>query len=428
MSFILSIDNQPFRVIQDVQPLRDDERYQAIRDQINKRHSPLSGGTDWQFVKDNCQALASEQGIDLLLSGYYAVAALKVGGLAGFANGLELILACLNNEEAVSEKRARARKEALEWVNARVLGELNQIKPDQQALRDLYRCERLCDALYHVLAQQQPSYTVDYEGLAYVLFEHIDRIETRFHSAIKQQQKNESLNPTITVKKSRLRSLLAGIAGAGLVVTAWLAYPHIPYFQTPYKVETPQPSLNNTQALSVFSEQHSPSTLSRWEPQFISLYTGAVEQEMAQSVEAAKTSAKQHLNALTTLYGDNEKTTSLVATYQAERAEALESTAKYIDKFRAVRTKMANIALLAEQNRWWALQKQTRSLESFAIGLSPIYGRADYVTTLVEQGEIDKANQELSVLTERLNHLSWKVSQLQEVIKENQSKAVQRRQ
>jgi hypothetical protein len=212
------------------------------------------------------------------------------------------------------------------------------------------------------------------------------------------------------------------------VVTAWQVYPHIPYFQTPYKVETPQPSLNNTQALSVFSEQHTPSTLSRWEPQFISLYTGAVEQEMAQSVEAAKTSAKQHLNALTTLYGDNEKTASLVATYQAERAEALESTAKYIDKFRAVRTKMANIALLAEQNRWWALQKQTRSLESFAIGLSPIYGRADYVTTLVEQGEIDKANQELSVLTERLNHLSWKVSQLQEVIKENQSKAVQRRQ
>lgn len=56
MSFIVSVDNQPFRVIQDVQPLRDDERYQAIRDQINKRHSPLSGGTDWQFVKDNCQA------------------------------------------------------------------------------------------------------------------------------------------------------------------------------------------------------------------------------------------------------------------------------------------------------------------------------------------------------------------------------------
>ncbi|SIO32196.1 type VI secretion system ImpA family N-terminal domain-containing protein [Salinivibrio sp. ES.052] len=427
MSFILSIDNQPFRIIQDVQPLRDDERYQAIRDQINKRHSPLSGGTDWQFVKDNCQALASEQGIDLLLSGYYTVAALKIGGLAGFANGLELILACLNNEEEVSEKWARARKEALEWVNARVLGELNQIKPDQQALRELYRCEKLCDTLYHVFEQQQPKHVVDYEGLAYVLFEHIDRIETRFHSVIKQQQKNESLNPTITVKKSRLRSLLAGIVGAGLVAIAWLGYPHIPYFQTPYKVDTSQPSLNNAQVLSVFSKQYSPATLSRWEPQFIPLYTDAVEQEMAQSVEAAKVSAKQHLNALTSLYGDNEKTSSLLAAYQAERAAALESTAKYIDKFRAVRTKMANIALLAEQNRWWALQKQTRSLESFAIGLSPIYGRADYVTTLVEQGEIDKANNELFVLTERLNHLSWKVSQLQDVIDENKSKDVETR-
>ncbi len=380
-----------------------------------------------KFVKDNCQALANELGIDLLLSGYYTVAALKTEGLAGFANGLELILACLNNEEAVSEKRARARKEALEWVNARVQGELNQIKPDQQALRELYRGERLCDALYHVLAQQQPKHVVDYEGLAYVLFEHIDRIETRFHSALKQQQRDESVNPTISIEKSRLRSLLAGVAGAGLVVLAWLGYPHIPYFQTPYKVNTSQPSLDSAEALNLFSKQHSPDTLSRWEPQLIPLYANAVEQEITQSVETGKVSAKQHLNALTTLYGDNEKTSAVVKAYQAERAEALESTAKYIDKFRAVRTKMANIALLVDQNRWSALQAQTRSLESFAIGLSPIYGRADYVTTLVEQGEIDKANNELSVLTERLNHLSWKVSQLQDVIDENQSKDIETR-
>ncbi|OOF34039.1 type VI secretion system ImpA family N-terminal domain-containing protein [Salinivibrio costicola] len=421
MSFILSIDNQPFRVIQDVQPLRDDERYQAIRDQINKRHSPLSGGTDWQFVKDNCQALASEQGIDLLLSGYYTVAALKIGGLAGLANGLELILACLNNEDAVSEKRARARKEALEWVNARVQGELNQIKPDQQALRELYRCEKLCDTLYHVLEQQQPKYVVDYEGIAYVLFEHIDRIETRFHSALKQQQRDENVNPTISIRVSRIRTLLAGVVGACLTAFIWLGYPYIPYFQTPFQVDAPAPSLNHADATAAFAKTHQPSTLARWESQFVPLYVQLTTQELEQSIESSKVLAKAHLNALATLYADNKQTRELLTRYDMERKEALGNTAKYIDKFRAVRTKMANMALLAEQNRWWALQKQTRSLEDFAISLSPIYGRADYVETLVEQGDIDKANAELAVLTERLNHLSWKVAQLQEKINVHQA-------
>ncbi|WBA16795.1 type VI secretion system ImpA family N-terminal domain-containing protein [Salinivibrio proteolyticus] len=422
MPFIISIDNQPFKISLDSSSIRDDERYDAVREQINKRHSPLSGGTDWACVKDSCQALARDKGIDLLLSGYFTVAALKTSGLAEFANGLELLLACLNNETEVNEKRARARKEALDWVNSRVLSELKQIKPDQQALRDLYRCERLCDSLFHVLERQQPHHVVDYEGLAYVLFEHIDRIETRLHSAVKQQKRDEEENPTITVKKSRRQNVFACAFGAILVVIIWLAYPYIPYFQTPFITYSPQPSLNSERALKEFTQRYSPSSLTRWQDAFVAMYQQAIESELDQSIETPKVLAAQHLNALTTLYGEHEASSVLLSAYNTQREEALESTNKYIDKFRAVRTKMANIALLAEQNRWWALQKQTRSLENFAISLSPIYGRADYVTLLIEQGEFEKANNELMVLTERLNHLSWKVAELNEALNEASAK------
>lgn len=74
---------------------------------------------------------------------------------------------------------------------------------------------------------------------------------------------------------------------------------------------------------------------------------------------------------------------------------------------------MANIALLAKRGKWGELEKQTKSLEEFAVSLSPIYGRVDYVQGLLEQGDIPNAQKEFAILKQRLDSLSWKMAELE---------------
>lgn len=53
----------------------------------------------------------------------------------------------------------------------------------------LYRAERHCERLHQLFEQQQTEYKVDFEGVGFALFEHIDRIETQYHSLLKKQEK-----------------------------------------------------------------------------------------------------------------------------------------------------------------------------------------------------------------------------------------------
>ncbi|MCE7629606.1 type VI secretion protein, partial [Vibrio fluvialis] len=88
-------------------------------------------------------------------------------------------------------------------------------------------------------------------------------------------------------------------------------------------------------------------------------------------------------------------------------------TELFVQRFGEIRTKMANIALLAKREKWSDLQRQTKSLEDFAVSLSPVYGRVDYVQNLIKQGEMESARKELEILKTRLNNLSWTMAQLE---------------
>lgn len=88
--------------------LREDNRYQQMRSEINRRQSPFSGGTDWEKVYDLAATLAMTDGVDLLAASYFSVAAAKTRGIAGLASGLELLLTVLahSKEMALSARKS----------------------------------------------------------------------------------------------------------------------------------------------------------------------------------------------------------------------------------------------------------------------------------------------------------------------------------
>lgn len=416
MSNILFIDNAYYRVCEQVDEIRHLDEYQKVRDEINRRFNPLAGSTDWELVRDCCDTLARKAGVDLMMSGYFAVASLKTQGLAGYANGLELLSACLNSQNKPDAKYAKMHKEVLDWVNGKVVPELKAIKPNYESLRDLYRCERLCERIHHQLEKQQPDYPVDFESVGFVLFEHIDRIETQYHSLVKRQMQQQAQEPPKVLRSLHRKWVGAAFVLGGLLFGAGVwAYQVLPWFShSDYSAEVKVATLNSDQALRQFQLDVSPGQVARWKEDLVGLYQHSIEQKSAASVEQSKREAMHEMSALMALYQQDPKVVESQQAFSAAQQEALEQTDTFVQRFGEMRTRMANIALLAKRGRWSELQRQTKSLEDFAVSLSPIYGRVDYVQSLIKQGEVDDARKELDILKLRLNNLSWTMAQLEE--------------
>ncbi|QXO15825.1 type VI secretion system ImpA family N-terminal domain-containing protein [Vibrio ostreae] len=416
MSNILFIDNAYYRICEHVDEIRHLDEYQKVRDEINRRFNPLAGSTDWELVRDCCDTLARKAGVDLMMSGYFAVASLKTQGLAGYANGLELLSACLNSQNKPDAKYAKMHKEVLDWVNGKVVPELKAIKPNYESLRELYRCERLCERIHHQLEQQQPDYPVDFESVGFVLFEHIDRIETQYHSLVKRQMQQQAQEPPKVLRSLHRKWVGAAFVLGGLLFGAGVwAYQVLPWFShSEYSAEVKVATLNSDQALHQFQLDVSPGQVVRWKEDLVGLYQHSIVQKSAASVEQSKREAMHEMSALMALYPQDPKVAESQQAFSTAQQEALAQTDIFVQRFGEMRTRMANIALLAKRGRWNELQRQTKSLQDFAVSLSPIYGRVDYVQSLIKQGEVDDARKELDILKLRLNNLSWTMAQLEE--------------
>ncbi|WP_417500324.1 type VI secretion system ImpA family N-terminal domain-containing protein [Methylophaga sp.] len=416
MSNILFIDNAYYRICEHVDEIRHLDEYQKVRDEINRRFNPLAGSTDWELVRDCCDTLARKAGVDLMMSGYFAVASLKTQSLAGYANGLELLSACLNSQNKPDAKYAKMHKEVLDWVNGKVVPELKAIKPNYESLRELYRCERLCERIHHQLEQQQPDYPVDFESVGFVLFEHIDRIETQYHSLVKRQMQQQAQEPPKVLRSLHRKWVGAAFVLGGLLFGAGVwAYQVLPWFShSEYSAEVKVATLNSDQALHQFQLDVSPGQVVRWKEDLVGLYQHSIVQKSAASVEQSKREAMHEMSALMALYPQDPKVAESQQAFSTAQQEALAQTDIFVQRFGEMRTRMANIALLAKRGRWNELQRQTKSLQDFAVSLSPIYGRVDYVQSLIKQGEVDDARKELDILKLRLNNLSWTMAQLEE--------------
>lgn len=420
MSNVLFLDNGFYRLINDSEVIRGSDNYQIIRDEVNRRFNPLAGGTDWEKVFTCCETLAKEQGLDLLMAGYFAVASLKVHGLNGFANGLEILLASLSALDKPDTKSAKMRKEVFDWVNSKVVPELKALKPNYEALRELYRAEKCCERLHQVLEAQQPEHLVDFEGVGFALFEHIDRIETQYHTLLKRQQKQQSeAVPSVSVRRYRTTALMALLMGVLVALAGTWGYQHW-FGKHIYTTQVDEPIISNMSQVETFQAQTSQTQRRSWQAPFIKLYQASINKNMAESIEQNKVAATAQVHALTELYPESEAVKQVALSFTQAQQEALEQTDRFIERFRDIRTKMANISLLAQKQRWPDLQKQTKSLEDFAVSLSPIYGRVDYVQTLIKQGELAEARKEFSVLKTRLNNLSWQMSMIESALQQKE--------
>ncbi|MGD8111509.1 type VI secretion system ImpA family N-terminal domain-containing protein [Vibrio sp. TRT 17S01] len=415
MSNILFIDQVPFHIVDDTASLRDQSTYQRVREEINRRNGPFGGSIDWEKVKADCEMLASGPGIDLLLCGYYVVACLKTSGLAGYVNALELLSLGVSRADKPDSKTAKMRKEVLDWMNARVVRELKDLKPDYHSLRDLYRCENYFDRIFLLIEHQQPEYQVDFEGVAFAVFEHIDRIETKYHSLVKVDEEHQA--EVLRKGKAKQRWWLAGcfLLGIGSVFGTNAIYQNTPWFhEISFQQQLTTPNLAGREQALHYLSIHSQESVANEEQGITTLYSESIGTLIDSSVELPLIQAQQQLEVLNTLFPDSELTQQAKESVALSKEQALLLTSQFIERFQEIRTRMANISLLAKKERWRELQRQTKSLEDFAVSLSPVYGRVGYVQDLIEQGDYDQAQMEFSVLKERLNSLSWKVVELEE--------------
>ena len=118
------------------------------------------------------------------------------------------------------------------------------------------------------------------------------------------------------------------------------------------------------------------------------------------------------------LYANNEQVAAISDQLGQDQQYALEQADEFVARFSEIRTKMANVALLAKKRRWSDVANETKSLEAFAVSLSPIYGRVGYVEELIEKQQFQQAQQEFDELKRRLNNLSWKVAQLNQMLEQ----------
>jgi type VI secretion system protein VasL len=185
MSQRIVIENEVFLIAADPQVLQEHALYQSVKKEIYRERSPFSGGTDWEQVKQNCRQIAQQQGSDFALSVYFTIACLKLDGLKGYANGLELVLCCLI--QFTDTEHDKQIQRLLHWANAQALVELQNIKASYEVLRYLYRCEECCKRISCFLRQEHPDIKVDFESVGYLLFEHIDALEIRYQVALKHK-------------------------------------------------------------------------------------------------------------------------------------------------------------------------------------------------------------------------------------------------
>jgi type VI secretion system protein VasL len=415
MSTVIYIDNEHYRLTNESETIRVLEPYLRVREELNRRQNPMAGACDWEAVRRYCEELALGPGIDFMMCGYYAIASLKTRGITGYATGMELLCSSLANQHKGDAKTAKMRKDILDWVNARAVQELKTIKPNNEFLRELYRAEQYCDRLHQIMVQQT-DYKVDFESIGFVLFEHIDRIETLYHNVLKKSEPKELTILSFWQKRNIattivLFSILLGI------FTGWFAWTL--YYTTPFS----QPQLvtildSSPQSLSVINKLSSQQK-KQWGNRFIPLYEAALEHNINESFSTSKQQAIDNVFLLRYLYPEHTKTNELTNKFNQQQQLGLEQTELFITKFREIRTQMANIALLAKREKWSDLQKQTKSLETFALSLSPIYGRVEYVQNLIEEGDILNAQREFQILKGRLDNLSWAIAEIEQQIMKN---------
>lgn len=184
---ILYLDNQRFIINTCPELLQAHPSALKIKSELQRKVTPFSGGYEWDLILDQGKLLADEVGIDSEMAIYLYVAEVKVSGLAGAANGLELLYQSLLYDVTQARLDVAHFAPLLEWANQQVAKEITDLRTSYEVLRDLYRIECYCERLSHLFQTHAPQVKVDFATLAMLIFQHVDAIETSYQAACKRQ-------------------------------------------------------------------------------------------------------------------------------------------------------------------------------------------------------------------------------------------------
>ncbi|WP_392561463.1 type VI secretion system protein TssA [Orbus sturtevantii] len=157
--------------INPAKPVGDDLTYHDIFQEIKEEVAKLSG-VDYPLIISTSETILKQHSKDVRVVTYYCLARLQIDGVAGFADGLELLAGLLDKFGAsLYPSRGHVRKNAIEWLaNAKFTDALNKLQPiDQDSLSRIVAALNLIDCCNKsAFASEDPSQTgkiPDLDGL-----------------------------------------------------------------------------------------------------------------------------------------------------------------------------------------------------------------------------------------------------------------------
>ncbi|WP_434143223.1 type VI secretion system ImpA family N-terminal domain-containing protein [Photobacterium leiognathi] len=136
MTIAVAYKSHQFRFVTDESELRNSDKYQLIRDEINRLNSPSYGKIDWEKIKRLCEELACTDGLSFLTTIYYTAALVKINGTSGLADGLELQFAVLKLLFEKNKDSLIKCAELYRWMIARIGDDLRRLDPNKSQIKD----------------------------------------------------------------------------------------------------------------------------------------------------------------------------------------------------------------------------------------------------------------------------------------------------
>lgn len=411
-----------FRVATDVDKLRQLPKYEQIREEINRRHMPLFGVTNWEQIRKLCAQIAVKEGADILLAIYYTVAAIKTMGLDGLANGLDLQVAVLRQIQPKKASSFDKIQGLYQWMMARIKVDIQSVSPSRQHLRELYRCDRAIHLIESKIQQLYPEKSIDLELLSFTIYGHIERLEQPPKSVV-----TDTDNEVIASKDRGfsilmlLVGLTLGAVGLKLIQSQFEPAKQINLTaQQQIFADTVQPKVVTVNDAELFRQSYQPQQLQQIEQEVSQAYSQQVKAIFERDVIKQYLYAYDLVDSLQALYPDSDPAIRLQQT-RLQWQQQMQSEYEFLQqRFINARTKAANINDYMQTNNLTGLSDFSRGLENYAISLSPLVGRLNYAEQLIEQQQYEQAMQSLTVLEQKLKAVLYQKSELQKQLEQQQ--------
>ncbi|CCN45804.1 putative ATPase involved in DNA repair/Chromosome segregation [Vibrio nigripulchritudo MADA3029] len=409
MSNKIYIDHGIFTILSNQPSLRDSERYQKIRSEINGRMGFLSGATQWESVFNECIKLGTEVGMDFLLTSYFSVAGFKVEGVKGFASGLELMLAAYVEDKDHQALSSHHKQEIIQWMTSKVTSDLKLIKPNKDQIRDLYRCERALQDLNELCERFQPESSPNFEGIAFSIFEHIDRIET-----VTQVVQKPDLPTDNTSKSGRNIWMFFFILAWALTVAVAYFY-SVERLKVCHAVEGMKRTVTapTEELLSKLTEESVAELPPDEQIVIRSALVDAMDSDLKITVYQQYLNVVMLMEKAKELFPDNPEVEAAIKKIEVQSQGYREELQRDLERFYSARTLAAN---LVNETKHANNQESAERLEQYILSLSPIYSRNAYIQEQIDKQNYDLAKEELSVLQERVARIVWQLSSYQNAL------------